>query len=118
MKIGLHNYYHHCRDVIKHGHSGPEKMSIFSEIKAKIQNFVKKSSISEFYWGFWHIRYGNDNSNIHSKFQDHTINIYLFSKMGTFDFSGGNHPPPFTHRDPPSLTAYRKGTNQNIDEVL
>ena len=42
---------------------------------------------------------GNANFDIHSKFQDHTINKVF--KMATFDFLRWQPPPP-----PPSLTAY------------
>ena len=47
----------------------------------------------------WLIRELNDISNIHSKFQDHTIN--KFSKWRLLIFPGGNHQPY-----PPSLTVY------------
>ena len=47
--------------------------------------------LSEFHRDFWLIREGNDISNTHGKFQDHTIS--QFFKMATFIFLRWQPPP-------------------------
>ena len=47
----------------------------------------KKLQISEFHRVFWLIKEGNDYPNIHSKFEDHTSNIFF--QNGDFKFFRG-----------------------------
>ena len=55
-----------------------------------------KSSKYRNYTGFLaYVREGNDISNIHSKFQDHTVNT--FGKMATFNFLRWWQPSPTRH---------------------